>query len=203
MAKLKGPLFSLGASGQLAKTLVFGAWKGLNTVRSYVVPANPKSAAQLIQRAFMTAIVDLIHNSQAAITNPWTSADKSAYARAGSLHTTPRTWFNEATKICLDAAVDEQTYAILRAGLATYNGGVSAIFFLAAEGFAAKQGIVKYGVSKTSMLSSVNGDVATGVMTATLTGLVLNTFYYIQWQADPIALTNVVKSGIYTYLHQA
>jgi len=40
MAKVRGPLFSLGASGQLAKTLVYLSWKGLDTVREYVIPAS-------------------------------------------------------------------------------------------------------------------------------------------------------------------
>ncbi|GAH96000.1 unnamed protein product, partial [marine sediment metagenome] len=37
MAKLKGPLFSLGASQQLGKALVFFGWKGLDVVREYVI----------------------------------------------------------------------------------------------------------------------------------------------------------------------
>ena len=50
MAVLKAPLFSFAASGKLADTLVFMKWKGLNDVRKYVIPTNPKSAAQITQR---------------------------------------------------------------------------------------------------------------------------------------------------------
>ncbi len=47
MATVKGPLFSLGASGTLAGAIVFSTWKGRPYVREHVVPANPKSQAQL------------------------------------------------------------------------------------------------------------------------------------------------------------
>ncbi len=46
MAKLTGPLFSLDARGKLGKALVFIGWKGLKTVRQWLKPANPQSAAQ-------------------------------------------------------------------------------------------------------------------------------------------------------------
>lgn len=46
MAKVTGPLQSFSASGQIAKSIVFGAWKGVNYVRKYVIPANPQSSAQ-------------------------------------------------------------------------------------------------------------------------------------------------------------
>lgn len=43
MAKATAPLFSLGATGAFAKTLVFDR-RGY--VRKYVIPANPKTSAQ-------------------------------------------------------------------------------------------------------------------------------------------------------------
>ena len=52
MAKVTAPLFSFEAHGQLAKTLVFMDWKGINDVRKYTVPANPNSAGQQSQRGF-------------------------------------------------------------------------------------------------------------------------------------------------------
>lgn len=50
MAKVTGPLMSLDASGGFAGTLVFGKWKGRNTVRQLVIPANPQSEDQEIAR---------------------------------------------------------------------------------------------------------------------------------------------------------
>ena len=50
MAILKAPLFSFAASGKLADSLVYMKWKGLNDVRKYVIPTNPKTPAQTTQR---------------------------------------------------------------------------------------------------------------------------------------------------------
>lgn len=46
MAKVTGALFSMDASGGFGGALVFGKWKGRQTVRQLVTPANPKSADQ-------------------------------------------------------------------------------------------------------------------------------------------------------------
>ena len=50
MAKVKGPLLSLGASGQIGKSIVFGDWRGVKYAREHVVPANPRSTAQVLTR---------------------------------------------------------------------------------------------------------------------------------------------------------
>lgn len=47
MARVTGPLMSMGASGKFGGAMVFGVWKGRPTVRKLVTPANPKSAKQL------------------------------------------------------------------------------------------------------------------------------------------------------------
>jgi hypothetical protein len=46
MAKVIGPLYSIGASGKIADSMVFFAWKGINVVRQWLVPSNPQSANQ-------------------------------------------------------------------------------------------------------------------------------------------------------------
>lgn len=50
MAKVTGPLMSMDASGAFGGTLVFGKWKGKNTVRQLVTPANPQTAGQMNAR---------------------------------------------------------------------------------------------------------------------------------------------------------
>ncbi len=73
MAKIQAPFLSLGATGQVAKTLVASTWKGIKTMRHYVKPANPRSTAQVAQREIMTAIVGFWHNAATteAITTAW------------------------------------------------------------------------------------------------------------------------------------
>jgi len=53
MAKVTGPLFSLSASGKIADAMVFFGWKGINVVRSWVIPANPQTALQGDQRIYV------------------------------------------------------------------------------------------------------------------------------------------------------
>lgn len=53
MAKVTGPLYSISASGKLADAMVYFGWKGVNVVRGWVKPANPKSASQGDQRIIM------------------------------------------------------------------------------------------------------------------------------------------------------
>jgi len=57
MATVQSPLLSLGARGKIAGTLVFSTWKGLKTARQLVIPANPKSDAQIVQRDLFAAAV--------------------------------------------------------------------------------------------------------------------------------------------------
>lgn len=59
MAKLNAPLMSFAASGKIAKSLVFATWKGIDTVRQYVVPSNPKTPAQQAQRSLLSMAVNL------------------------------------------------------------------------------------------------------------------------------------------------
>lgn len=53
MAGVKGPLFSLDASGTIGDAIVFAKWKGRNYVRRHAIPANPKSVGQVSVRAMM------------------------------------------------------------------------------------------------------------------------------------------------------
>lgn len=46
MAKVIGPLQSLDARGQFGKSMVFSAWKGINTVRQYVIPTYRNTTEQ-------------------------------------------------------------------------------------------------------------------------------------------------------------
>lgn len=66
MAKVTGPLFSMGASGQVGKTLVFGAIRGVNYVREWLKPSNLKSADQGDRRQILGSAVKAI----AKIVNP-------------------------------------------------------------------------------------------------------------------------------------
>lgn len=55
MVKLTGPMFSLGASGTLAKAVTFATWKGRAYARTRVIPSNPRTGLQVGMRAGITA----------------------------------------------------------------------------------------------------------------------------------------------------
>lgn len=56
MAKVSGPLMSMDASGGFGGAMVFGKWKGRNTVRQLVTPSNPQSQNQQNQRNMVRAV---------------------------------------------------------------------------------------------------------------------------------------------------
>ena len=116
MAKLKGPLMSLGASGKLANTLVFFPWKGLNVVREYVVPSNPKTAAQLTQRGYLTTMVAAIHTAMALDADALESEDQVAYSALAAAKGKIMTWFNMACKLGIDALGLADGYTVWRSG---------------------------------------------------------------------------------------
>lgn len=59
MAKTTGPLFSMDASGKFGGALVFGKWKGRNTVRQLVTPSNPQSTNQEASRNAMRVMAEV------------------------------------------------------------------------------------------------------------------------------------------------
>lgn len=101
MAKPRAPLFGFGASGQLAKAIVYGNWKGIDVAREYVVPANPQSTAQTTQRSRMTSAVAEWHDT----TNVLTATDKEAWNRLAGIQKPPRSGFNEFCKRLIDANI--------------------------------------------------------------------------------------------------
>ena len=54
MVKVTAPLFSLGASGSVGKSIVYASWKGRNYVRQLVIPSNPQTGGQVGNRAMFT-----------------------------------------------------------------------------------------------------------------------------------------------------
>jgi len=48
--KIRAPLLSMGAFGQIGKAFVMAAWRGVIYARQYVTPSNPNSTAQQATR---------------------------------------------------------------------------------------------------------------------------------------------------------
>lgn len=196
MAKVIAPLFSMGASGKLAGALVYMTWKGIDDVRQYVIPTNPRSEKQTIQRGHLEDAVDAIH----AATPPYSNLDKMAWARFASLYPTPRTWFNEQVKNFVDQRVAGKKAAICCHAEITN---------ITASGMTIKMDIIPdtgeitavkcfYGKNKTYLDASADCTKGTGNdWSVTLSGLSANTQYFIEF--IPVTPTDFigVHSGIY------
>lgn len=208
MAKLKAPLLSLGASGKLAKTLVFFGWKGLNVVREYVVPSNPKTASQLTQRGYVTAGVAMVHTAQSDADHPLSSDDQVAYSALAQAKGKIMTWFNQAVKLWVDVAVAAKTSIIYGAGSITDAtvGAFTMYLYLYEEtpnDLAA--GKFYFGTSKTNLIHSQACDINPGSyvyinaedLSAFLTA---GTKYYVQFRPDTGDLCEGSDSGIYNFV---
>lgn len=198
MAKLKAPLMSLGASGAIAKSIVFFPWKGLNAAREYIVPANPKTVKQTTQRGYLSDAVAAIHAAQADATNPLVSADVVAYSLYGSCEPDPRTWFNQAVKNWLDQKVATKLPCLCSAGVLdnATAGQLDATLYLWEATCAA--GKFYYGTSKTALINSVAAVITAQEATATIPALVAGVKYFVQFRPDPADPCEGARSGIYT-----
>ncbi len=198
MAKLKGPLFSLGASQKLADTLVYFSWKGLNVVREYVIPSNPKTTKQVTQRGYLTAAVAAVHAAQAHDTNPLVEADATAYSLWASVVQKATTWFNQVCRNWIDNNVATTLGCVCSGGSLdnTTPGQLDAEVFLSEVTCAA--GKFFYGTSKTALINSEVAVITTQVATASIAGLTAGVKYFVQFVVDAADPCEGAKSGIYT-----
>jgi len=201
MAKLNAPLFSFKASGKIANALVYFGWKGLNVVRSYVVPANPKTDAQVTHRAFLTAAVASIHYLEALVANALETIDKIAYALYGATFPTPRTWFNQIVQRWLLAEVNTEHVQIFVDGTFTDPATTEITLTLFNHHYPAEPGFMFYGTSKTALAKKVAADGVAGLHTGVVTGLTKGVKYFFQFR--PTKVTDdkyVARSGIYYHV---
>ncbi len=190
MAKVTGPLFSLSASGQIAKTLVFMKWKGIDDVRKYVIPANPNTAAQQTQRAFITAALTMWHVTD------WIAADLTAWNLYATTLGKVMSGFNAFVKLFVDAGVAGATFAEMYDYDPTPAATTCSIVFKTGL-TGVKEATIKYGVSKTAMVEGEDQAAATGEVTFALTGLTASTKYFCK--VIPKETDELSYSGIYTF----
>jgi len=207
MAKVNAPLFSFNAAGKLANALVYFGWKGLDCVRSYVIPSNPKTAGQTTQRGYFTAAVDAIHAALALAAHPLDADDKSAYALLASTRANPRTWFNEIVKLWADCKVASDIPIVYSDGTISdpTNNAFDCIFYINEEtGSQLAAGKFYFGTSKTALIHSQAATVVAGA-TVALTAADLSAFltagekYYMQFRPDAADPCEGANSGIYTF----
>lgn len=85
MAKTSQPLLSGRVYGQIGKTLVYDRQRGVDYVRRYVVPRDPKTAAQLTQRSAFRLCQGAWRNMGPIAQEPWLAATRRS-KRTGRNH---------------------------------------------------------------------------------------------------------------------
>ncbi len=191
MAKLKMPLGSLGASGQLGKALVFFPWKGLNCVREHVVPANPKSDDQIAQRALMTAAVLEYHGAL------YSATDMTAWARLAGTIKASMTGFNAMVRAHVKEAILTNTWERI------YNvfnviPGAATLSIDVKKASAGNAPTVRYGTRPTFMPDTqAMGDQGGDVWRGEIAGLAADTLYYFTIDVGASA-ADFGRLGIYT-----
>ena len=189
MAKVKGPLFSLSASGQIAKTLVYGDWKGIDIVRKYVIPANPNTAAQQQQRGYFGNAVEDWH------TDGFTAIDVAAWNLYALAQKVAASGFNMLVKLKIACAVASETWVALVDCLVTAVGAAGAkINITGTVGSTVK---LYWGTSKTSMFNEEAMVDTAGDYEVTLAACSASTkiYFYIM---DKTA-ANQARTGIYSF----
>lgn len=172
MAKVKGPLMSMRASGQLGKTLVFSRWKGEPTVRQHVVPANPNTGGQQAVRNNFKAGVLEWH------TAGYNAIDRTAWNTFAGTYSDPRSGFNQMVaefRACMEAG-----NVWSRLATAVINTGTTKQIVLVLASLEDATTVGYIGTSPTYMPTS-QAAVSSGgdtVQTITFTGLTTGVKYY-------------------------
>lgn len=189
MAKVKGPLFSLGARGQIAKTLVYMSWKGIDDVREYVIPANPKTDDQKEQRNFFKNAITEWHEAG------FTAVDVKAWDLYASALKKAASGFNIFVSLKVKAAVAAFSWTSMTDCLITNIVTTSCdVTILPAD---ADVKTLCIGTTKTAMVREIAGSCPNGAFEFTVDGLVADTTYYFYVKSD--WGNDVARTGIYTF----
>jgi len=186
MAKVKGPLMSLDARGQIGKALVFMGWKGLQDVRQHVVPANPKSTQQTTQRGYVTTAVGLWHSVA------FNTADKTAFTEWAAAAASPMSGVNKFVSAVVLALKAAHTWNSI------YGLVVSDIeaetFHIAATGKTGDTYTGKIGLTPSTMNTTFEVTNTDGALAADPDTLVANTVYYCY--IDDTTASEDARTGI-------
>jgi len=191
VAKLKGPCFSLGASGQLGKTLVYFPWKGINALRTYVIPANPQSDAQIVQRDYLKDAVTEWHGAA------YNALDVGAWNRFAGILAKIMSGFNAMIKTFVDEAILTNTWTRLHT---VTMGTITQTDFVAFVGHddGGTAPVLHYGRRKTHFPDTFTMTVyGTDIWAAQPAGLTKDTLYYFYIDVGTSA-SDYGRTGIYS-----
>jgi hypothetical protein len=192
MAKVSGGCFSLKASGQLGKAIVFGSWKGINTVRTHVIPSNPNSQAQQDQRGYLGDAI----TEWKAVAYP--TEDKTAWNRYANVFASAMSGFNAFCKSFIDEAILANTWTRMATVLITViaDDGAQINVTKVSGGDAPN---VNWGMSPTNMSTvEAMSDNTGNDWEATLAACPANTKIYFYISVGTSA-SDYGRTGIFTF----
>lgn len=190
MAKLKAPLLSFEARGQIAKTVVHFPWKGINAAREYVIPANPRTAAQITQRGHLTAAVAEWHGAA------YSALDVTAFNRWAGTLAKIMAGFNAMCREFINERILGNTWERLE-GVAT-SGVVSNLFTVAVnKASGGNAPTLRWGTRKTHFPNSVAmADMGGDVWRNNCSPLTASTLYYFYIDVGTTGV-DYGRTGIY------
>ena len=185
----------MDARGALGKSLVFIGWKGVKSVRQYVVPANPNTAAQSTQRSIMSNCVNFWQTIVAAAKTAW-----NAWA---PYEATPMSGFNAATKAGVAQQRDDTANVMIDTLTITPGDGQLAIACTARK--VSDQSLVEsltnlrivYGTTARVLgtTATLTWDAGNSDYEVTLSGLTNGTLYYLRASDND---SGIMISGLYS-----
>ena len=190
MAKVNGPLLSFGARGQLGKAVVYFPWKGVDAVRSYAIPANPKSTDQVAQRTKLTAAVAEFHGAE------YTGADLTAWDSLADLASKALSGFNAMVQLHVNQAILTNVWQRIHKGVFAGVTASHIVFRVTVPGDVAPTGY--YGKSKSALAYAATM-IASGQphqYELDISGLEADTDYYFTAKVGTLA-TDFGRVGIY------
>jgi len=188
MAKVRTPLLSIDASGQLGKSLVFLRWKGIRDVRKYVIPANPRTNLQQAQRSRFQLAVQAWHSVG------MTGTDKEAWGRYSSVSGRIQSGFNAFVQWFVKTKLQNKIPLSINSINFTQSGNNLNI-----TGASNLDGpITAYvGTSKTLFPIVATGNVQEGVINITVQNLSPGVQYYIY--LEQTAQGKEGRTGLYVF----
>jgi len=198
MAKTRLPLLGIRASGQFAKSLVYFSWKGINAIRSYVIPSNPNTIPQQAVRADFTAQINAWHHVDML------PDDKKAWDMFAGATKRAASGFNEFVgyfRKWYDAGLE---HSHVRSVKITVNTGGTLTVTAKSDGTTGTPDLY-YGPSKTYMPNVIAASAAwsNGSCTFTTSGMVAGTKLFftiideVTTPGPPVVKDPYGRTGIY------
>jgi hypothetical protein len=189
MAKVTGPLMSVDARGKIADTLVFMGWRGVKTVRKWLVPSNPNTVAQQAARGAFSDAVTAYRTLEAG--------DQQAFrVKAAGL---AKTGFNLFVGLFSKAIAESRVFTVIKN--INVSGVGAAGFTVNATPNTTELLTVKYGTAPGVYIGEVtetNGNpLADTERSVALTGLASGITYYFEVHA-PHTSGKAGQTGIYS-----